>query len=459
MKKIIIITLCLIAVGIGEACAQGKVWEMTGVTTDTSIVRNWNGGKYVVYNRQSSARGTFTYHDNASGTVMTDTLPAGMVINDFRIMNDTIFAGGYMEGAYNQGVLVCMNIHSLISGSGNSHWFILPPRSLSFSNCNIAIYSNLITSIKRIALFHDGRSVRVAFVAENQIVESASMATVYYRTGYGDAAFLTGIWTMGPYHYNKDGVELYTDIAVTEDKIVIPARTNDSARFKFQVFEKVANFATPPPSNWSDRFGFTDHEVTGRVMTTGLTDNDAAMAYQYKGATTEGWAVKVFDMGAYPPVLMHSVEIPESPGAPAEWEMNDIRYNPLDKELMILCGMKIPSNGTTQEYILRLPIAGIASGTLPVNYLPLMEKMKSLDNFGNGGFIVSGGYGASILAIHNEQFNTPGHCGAEYYTNSIMTKPKMNLNNRHHCTVIHYNNTSSLPFISYELPIDSICND
>lgn len=264
---------------------------------------------------------------------------------------------------------------------------------------------------------------------------------------------------MGPYHYNKDGVELYTDIAVTEDKIVIPARTNDSARFKFQVFEKVANFATPPPSNWSDRFGFTDHEVTGRVMTTGLTDNHAAMAYHYKGATTEGWAVKVFDMGAYPPVLMHSVEIPESPGAPAEWEMNDIRYNPLDKELMILCGMKIPSNGTTQEYILRLPIAGIASGTLPVNYLPLMEKMKSLDNFGNGGFIVSGGNGASILAIHNEQFNTPGHCGAEYYTNSIMTKPKMNLNNRHHCTVIYYYNTSFLPFISYELPIVAICND
>ena len=198
MKKIIIITLCLIAVGIGEACAQGKVWEVTGVTTDTSIVRNWNGGKYVVYNRQSSARGTFTYHDNASGTVMTDTLPAGMVINDFRIMNDTIFAGGYMEGTYNQGVLVCMNIHSLISGSGNLYWFIFPLTSLSFSNCNIAIYRNLITSIKRIALFHDGRSVRVAFVAENQIVESASMATVYYRTGYGDAAFLTGICCFCP---------------------------------------------------------------------------------------------------------------------------------------------------------------------------------------------------------------------------------------------------------------------
>ena len=50
-KTLIIILMLLSA---SEVLAQSRIWEMSTTPADTTIVREWREGKYIVYSRQGS---------------------------------------------------------------------------------------------------------------------------------------------------------------------------------------------------------------------------------------------------------------------------------------------------------------------------------------------------------------------------------------------------------------------
>ena len=205
MKTRLLLTFLLILSVVDSLWGQSSIWYFPECITDTTIVREWKDGSYLVYSRSGSAQ-KVTLHDDNASTAVSVQLPSYVRINDFRIANDSVFAGGYMLNASSkQGLLACFDINDMLGGSGSFQCMIFNKNPMLNDCCDVDYYDQ-VTEVKRITLFKDGSLTRIAYVARNNILHSSTGPVVYpNRVGYGDAAFSGGLWTVNHYHYNNDG--------------------------------------------------------------------------------------------------------------------------------------------------------------------------------------------------------------------------------------------------------------
>lgn len=155
----------------GVLLSQSSIWEMPTIGADTTIVREWQTGKYIVYSRHSGIQWV-TYHDNSSSTVRSALIPSSVIINDFRIGGNMVYAGGKVLGTpYSQGLLTCFDINDLLGSGGVFHTLLFPTTLLSLSTCSTPLNRWVeLTGVKRLELVQDtnGAFTRVDYIADNR---------------------------------------------------------------------------------------------------------------------------------------------------------------------------------------------------------------------------------------------------------------------------------------------------
>ena len=102
MKTKLLISISILLACFASAMGQSSVWNLSESPADTSIVREWTGGKYLVYSKKLPSN-KITLHDNYSPTAISIPIPSNVHINDFRIVGDTVFAGGWPATAHSIG--------------------------------------------------------------------------------------------------------------------------------------------------------------------------------------------------------------------------------------------------------------------------------------------------------------------------------------------------------------------
>ena len=441
MKRLLLLLPLWLLPCLAAAQPQSVVWEMPSLSYDTTIVRHWQGDEYIVYSSSGAGPGIVSYHNNVSGSTISAELPPDVIINDFRIAHDSVFAGGsFFSSSGKQGLLACFSISELLSGNVNYQSVLLPRASLINSVCWTMGLDIKITGVTRLALYEYEGSTRIAYIADNQIVNTTTNNAEYYRVGYGDAAFLSvsSHWDLSGYHFNKDGIESYTDICTTDHKIVITAKSDDYdyQNLRFQVFDKTRNFAHTPLGPYSMRYGYTDHRALAKVMVTHLKNDDVAVAYHYSDGTKGGLAVKVIDVGGSTPILINNLEIQEDTTYNLGWNMNDIRYDYEQDGLLVLNRIDDPLMGV-ESYIFQIYSPYASGASCIVESCSFMETIHSLDNFGSRRFIASG----KSVALMNpniviEPLGASYSCGSVGKANCNYILPiRSDDRPRHHCTI------------------------
>jgi hypothetical protein len=466
MKEKLLFSILLLS-GPFLSFGQSILWEMPSTAADTTIVRHWRGDEYFVYTVAGSGPATVSYHDNAAPSTVSMSFPSNFRVRDFRIAHDSVFAGG-TDGV--SGFLACFDISDFLSGNVQVHYLNLPQGPMDGIECRLIPIGHHvnITGVDRIALYEYGSSVRIAYTAYSTITHQDAPSNVLFRSvGYGDAAFLAGLgqWDICDFHFNKDAVEVYTDICTTDNKIVIAARSDETPvdhYVRYQVFDKVRNYAqTPPMSIYTDRFGFSDHFVLGRVMVTHLKQDLVALAYHYADRVEGGLAVKAVDVGSPVPTLVNSLDIKEDMSTSAAWHMNDIRYDVRTDVLHVLNYIFHPSNGLG-SYIYQIKSPFVPGASYRATFCPVMKEMHSLDNFDSQRFIASGYTLFAYTEVFIETTNTGNSCGNYDINSCVGTSPSpLPVLPRHHCTI--WNPPVSLvfsppyPIGTYQRPIHQNC--
>ena len=460
MKNRLFILIFLVA-GVGSLWGQSFICEAPAVATDTSIVRWWKAQKYVVYSRQGSNPATVSLVDFASGMVKTATLPSGATINDFRIDGNKVIAGGSnMSGSQKVGLLACVDILDLEAGSGSFH-------VCSFSNtwmddgCCAVDYFNRITDVKRIAIVKGGVS-EVAFIADNVILDSDGETVLFNRVGYGSAAIPPVSGNIFEYHYNKYGMEEYTDIDTMENYIVIAAKATDSSTLRLQVFDKTHDFARCKYYSYTtDRYCHNDHVLMGNPMLTALDGNNFAVAYHTKpnafGNSIMG--VKKYSVTGGVPSLTGSLEVSMSSGNLNNWKMRDVKYCSHYHTLMALndCPAFSTSNFGSNVYL--FDMLNFNTGPHQIRFFPYRYSEYSLDMSQNSGYVLSGQMNVvGQLAVLEEFIPAPYSCGQrEIMPMFTPSTPSMHVVSRYQCTVVPNVWDFHLQFVAVESMLNISC--
>ena len=394
-----------------------------------------------------------TVHDNQTPTVTSLTIPSVVNISDFRIANDTAFAGGYMlMGSSKRGLLACLDLNKLMAGSGTLHWTIFGP-SWMWLDCCAVNNDDIVTEVKRIALFKDGSLTRIAYIASNNIIGTNDPLVVNLkRVGFGDAAYTgdpSGPWEINSYHYNKDGEERYTDITCTDNHIVVTAYDTVNRWLHFMVFNRMADFAyfdchMPSPPIYY----FADHKIADSSVTVTACGGDIfAVTYNYIDPTSLGIAVRIFSLGTGSPVLTHGIDMPLTPAAGVGM-IRDARYNVYGNRLWFLNKVSVPPAGFWEHCIFDVDMGNKYAGNYVARYI-VDELFQSMDSYQNDGFIVSG-VGQEHFNVFSEyNTGTSADCRATAVFPGYPVSPAMSKFSRHYCVTNPNPSWGSLGYTSY----------
>ena len=445
MKTKLLISVSILLACFASAMGQSSVWNLPESLTDTSIVREWTGGKYLVYSKKLPSN-KITLHDNYSPTAISIQIPSNVHINDFRIVGDTVFAGGYMLNVSSKyGLIACFDINDMLAGSGTFHWMTFFQNTMSNDCCDVN-YTDQVTEVKRIAPFNDGNGTCIAYIADNDIRSGTSV--IYRRVGYGDVAFWGGLWDIHAYHYNKDGYERYTDIACTDNHIVVTAKDTGDNLFHFVVLNRMPNYANYCHPDAPDIYYFTDHAVIGRVMVTECGNDRFAVAYSYRDAANPGLAVKMLDASSGVPILSHSIDIPLAANAFAG-PVKDIRYSHSGSFLWYLTDMESPLSGLYNHYIHKVDLSNIYAGLYESRFIP-DEKFLSLDHYNYDGFVTSDLDNLGLSVFNEYLFGTETHCDNMELIPGFSSSPGIKIHSRHHCPTKPLSVSGPLSFTTIE---------
>lgn len=411
--KIKIIPIFILIICCGTTWGQSAIYEFPALSADSAIVRHWKNGYNVIYASDHISGKYFLLTDTsaASTTAYKIDVPTDVTVNDFRILNDTIYLGGHqIDPTGNiKGVIACFSVFDFFAGIGSFHWGTM--RSSVSTNCAGNRIFIQIHDIMRLALYDTNGRVHVAFIAKDTIDGIPPM-----RIGIGWALLDATNWKVRLI-YNKDAKEAYTDIIATDNYVVAAARTNDSSRLALRVFPKSDYLV--PTSSCEDFYinkygdGWADHTVESDVMATAMEGNTFAVAYHYLDGTGPGLAIKTFGIGGGHANLVGCLEgfVIPPPGDP-DWKLRDICYFNSTQRILVLDDVSLNATTGYTRHIFQFQHPFAASGTYNGRIL-LGWRFYSLDTFDPYGMhYASAGINSSAqLNLFCEDINTTNSCG------------------------------------------------
>lgn len=434
LKSVVLFAILLLS----SSCAawgQSMVADVQSSVSDTSIVRYWQSSISIVYSKEGSDPGWFMLVDTMAPEVRRIPVPGNVTVNDFRILNDTVFLGGrYDVGGGNPlGLLACFAIQDFYNASGYYHWAVAMTTSMPdclydpgygsvLDSCQNQIYD-----ITRLAVFDSGGYSKIAFIAKNYIGTISDS-----RVGIGRARF-NGVFWERSLLYNKYAIEEYTDIIATNNYVVAAARTNDSARLALRIFPKddFLFYGVPLlgdmmyPNKYGQ--GFADVEVDENVMATALDGDEFALAYHYKKPTEEGLAVRTFDIVGGVATLLQGLNAPVVRQSGSIWKMRDICYSSSHKLLLVLNDFDGGLAGGLSSIVYQFQLPALTTGVYTGRYLKT-NSLYALDTFGSMAdlFVASGQQMVyNALSLFWENLNTIVSCGRQDDIYCSKTSPSM----------------------------------
>lgn len=410
MKKIIILMLIIAAAGAGHAFGQSSIAE-TGLDGSNSIIRYWKSGKSIVCTQNSSGTNYFLLTEQSSGMVRRIAVPAYAMVNDFCILHDTVFAGGYLNaGGTRQALLACFDANDFYNSGGNLHFSGMTPTPLGDNSCGGCTLQ--ISEVSRLALYDTNGSTQIAYLAKSSIA-----GELIERIGIGKAVFDGTSWS-NILIYNKYAIEEYSDIIATRSHVAAVGQSNDSARLVMRLFPK-QDFLIPtwdPSGYWYyyNKFGqgMKDLTIYSNVVATALDNDDFAVAYHYYGPSDKGLALKTFSINASLASLTQAINMMATKTPSPNWEMQEMRYSPALHRIALLTNYD-EKLAADENIIYQFPSSGLAAGTYYGRYLG-GNKLFSMDcNIANPHSYVSSGVTASSndIIVFEDAFAGSASCG------------------------------------------------
>ena len=401
---------------------QSSVHEIQSDVTDTTIVRYWHENISVMYTSNGVTYDKyFLLVDKNLSSVSRIPVPKEVTVNDFRILNDTVYLGGHYVDptGLQRGLLACFAINDFYTGSGNYHWMVTKLTSMPDCSCGCA--KNQIYDITRLALYEDPyEGMQIAFIGKNYIDGETTM-----RVGIGWASYHMGNW-YASIIYNKYAEEEYSDIIATQNYVVAAARHNVTSYLVLRVFPKnlyIYHQATSggacPNITWyyyPNKYGqeFTDLKVDENVMETALNGDDFAVAYHYANAPGDGLALKTFSISGSIATLQQGLNLPVSRQSSTPWKMRDICYSHQSQQLIVLNDFDGGTLGGTESVIYQFPAYALMPGMYYGRYLP-SEVLHAADYFAaTDAWVATGNRnGGGSPVIYWENLVAAMSCGSQ----------------------------------------------
>lgn len=205
---------------VSNSAAQNTIYEVQGVSSTNSIIREFKRDKYVVYNDQSGVP-TFGLANMSTGqyTEASISSPLSIVINDMEIVREyAYFCGKVINPTY--AVYGFFHIDSVFSGSGDIHYSILSPITM-VNSTNLSGAVEFFTDLLRIEPYVISKNdVHIFMVAVAYCVDTAGHTWNPYRclidAHYNGSATLDISALEDP-----NGTFYINDIAVTDNFLVV----------------------------------------------------------------------------------------------------------------------------------------------------------------------------------------------------------------------------------------------
>lgn len=390
-NKLLLLFVFFSAVSVTEA--QNSFRHSTTYIGDKTIVRQLNDSVAIAYSQETEEQGYFLYDNYGIELISANMLPYCRIY-DFEIYNDTVFFCGKYK-------------HSTLDICGLFGFFDI--NEVFFSggaiNCTYCVFSstanpsefNLKPTIPwRMDVFNKGYTHIAAVGACKQqgVLPDPIDGTAVY-----DVYFDGSNWHCEAYS-QKPGQNYYTDIVVTDSKVVTVAKSEIYDKCFIRLFDNVSGFLSSTIAN--HYIDVVDDTPVGKVIVDALDNDTFAVSNFYYNSTEAGLAVKRFVVSAtYPNAsLVRSIHIPMNtqPTIGSSWKLRDIRYNDSQRKLALLLDMDYPVHTMTNSTVLEID-----------PYSPIIPPVIVASWVGNTRFDALDQWDIGFHAIGSDPLASPGN--------------------------------------------------
>ena len=197
----------------GIAFAQNAIYEIPSLDSKKSIVREYLGNRYIVYNSGSTGN-SFNLVDLSTLTVKS--LDMSVVdVTDFEIYGDYV----YFCGNVSSPLIGWFDIPSAFSGTSQVYFGYLPSLPCS----NYPLENDSFLNVKKIEVMNIGGSIHLLIVGD----ATCTGATAIQARYFADVFFDGSNWMMEA-TLEHSGILYYDDVAVTDNYVVPVGHKNQA---------------------------------------------------------------------------------------------------------------------------------------------------------------------------------------------------------------------------------------
>ena len=215
-------TVAAIAVSAGYTYGQNILYELPNIDAGNSIIRYYEGEKaYVIYTDDGTSRKFIYFDPSTSSAVSADFTSTGIIVNDMKIVDKTLYFCGEKNGS-NNAVFGLFNVYDLFFSSGAIKYSFTPTYTAYVSGAT-AVNENLNRFLQIEVQHLSSTDIHIYMIAEANYTMGGTTSNDYrcivdvWETGVGGGTAYSQEQFSGVYYFN-DLVMTDNDLVVVGDK-------------------------------------------------------------------------------------------------------------------------------------------------------------------------------------------------------------------------------------------------